>query len=113
MVSARAETERELRERRKELTVVETKLEGREETLDKRVEAFERRETDFNRRDQAVRDREKAMADKEAEHQALIDEARRRLEAVAGLTREEAKRSLIEQMVDAGAARGRQAYPPG
>ncbi len=99
LVSARAETERELRERRRELTAVETKLQGREETLDKRVEAFERRETDLNRRDQTVRNREKAITDKEAEHQALIDEARNRLEAVAGLTREEAKRSLIEEMV--------------
>ncbi len=99
LVSARAETERELRERRRELTAVETKLQGREETLDKRVEAFERRETDLNRRDQTVRNREKAITDKETEHQALIDEARNRLEAVAGLTREEAKRSLIEEMV--------------
>ncbi len=99
LVSARAETERELRERRRELTAVETKLQGREETLDKRVEAFERRETDLNRRDQTVRNREKANTDKETEHQALIDEARNRLEAVAGLTREEAKRSLIEEMV--------------
>ncbi|HXO24035.1 MAG TPA: ribonuclease Y, partial [Streptosporangiaceae bacterium] len=46
-----------------------------------------------------VRNREKAITDKEAEHQALIDEARSRLEAVAGLTREEAKRTLIEEMV--------------
>jgi len=46
-----------------------------------------------------VRNREKAITDKEAEHQALIDEARGRLEAVAGLTREEAKRTLIEEMV--------------
>ena len=54
---------------------------------------------ELNRRDQTVRNREKAITDKEAEHQALIDEARGRLEAVAGLTREEAKRTLIEEMV--------------
>jgi ribonuclease Y len=99
VVGARTETEREVRERRRELTAVETKLLGREETLDKRVEAFERREGDLNRRDQTVRNREKAITDKEAEQQALIDEARNRLEAVAGLTREEAKRSLIDEMV--------------
>ena len=99
MVGARAETERELRERRRELTAVETKLQGREETLDKRVEAFERREADLNRRDETVRNREKAITAMETDHQALIDEARNRLEAVAGLTREEAKRSLIDEMV--------------
>jgi ribonucrease Y len=99
LVDARAEAEREQRERRRELAALETKLESREETFEKRQEAFERREIELNRRDQAVRNREKAITDKEAEHQALIDEARARLEAVAGLTREEAKRTLIDEMV--------------
>jgi len=99
VVGARAEAERELRDRRREFTALETKLEAREETLEKRLEAFERRETDINRRDTSLRTREKAIGDKEAEHQALIDEARSRLEAVAGLTREEAKRTLIDEMV--------------
>ena len=99
VVGARAEAEREQRERRRELAALETKLQTREETFEKRQEAFERREVELNRRDQTVRNREKAITDKEAEHQALIDEARGRLEAVAGLTREEAKRTLIEEMV--------------
>ena len=99
MVGARADAERELRERRRELAALESKLQTREETFEKRQEAFERREVELNRHDQTVRNREKAIGDKEAEHQALIDEARSRLEAVAGLTREEAKRPLIEEMV--------------
>ena len=99
LVGARADAERELRERRRELSALETKLESREETLEKRLESFDRRETDLNRRDQNLRNREKALGDKEAEHQALIDQARGRLEEVAGLTREEAKRTLIDEMV--------------
>jgi ribonuclease Y len=99
LVEARATAERELRDSRRELTAVETKLQNREETLEKRLEAFERREADLNRRDQALRNREKTITDKETERQALIDEARARLEAVAGLTRDEAKRTLIEEMI--------------
>jgi ribonucrease Y len=99
LVGARSEAEREIRERRKELTALETKLESREETLEKRLEAFERREAEFNRRDQSLRSREKSLTDKEAQHQALIDEARAKLEQVAGLTREEAKRALIDEML--------------
>ncbi len=99
VVGARDEAERELRERRRELAVVENKLETREEAFEKRQEAFERRETELNRRDQSVRNREKAIGEKETEKQALIEEARNRLEAVAGLTREEAKRTLIDEMV--------------
>jgi ribonuclease Y len=99
-VDARAEAEREIRELRKDLTALETKLEAREESFDKRIEAFERREADFNKRDQGLRTREKTLTDKEAERQALIDEAHRKLETVAGLTREEAKRSLMDEMLE-------------
>ena len=99
LVEARAAAERESRDSRRELTALERKLQNREETLEKRVEAFERREGDFNRREQTLRNREKAIADKETERQALIDEARLRLEAVAGLTRDEAKRTLIDEMI--------------
>jgi ribonucrease Y len=99
LVEARATAERELRDSRRDLTALESKLQNREETLEKRLEAFERREADLNRRDQALRNREKGIADKEAEHKTLIDEARARLEAVAGLTRDEAKRTLIDEMI--------------
>jgi ribonucrease Y len=99
LVEARAEAEREIRELRKELTSLESKLEAREETFEKRVEAFERREADFNRRDQSLRAREKSLAEKEDERQALVDQARRKLETIAGMTPEEAKRTLIDEMV--------------
>jgi ribonucrease Y len=99
LVETRATAERELRDSRRELTTLESKLQNREETLEKRLEAFERREVDLNRRDQAVRNREKVLTDKETERQALIEEARGRLEAVAGLTRDEAKRTLIDEMI--------------
>jgi ribonuclease Y len=99
MVETRAMAERELRDSRRELNALESKLQNREETLENRLEAFERREADLNRRDQSLRNREKVLTDKEAERQALIEEARGRLEAVAGLTRDEAKRTLIDEMI--------------
>ena len=99
LVEARATAERESRDSRRELNTLESKLQNREETLEKRIEGFERRETDLNRRDQTLRNREKTLTDKEAERQALIDEARARLEAVAGLTRDEAKRTLLDEMI--------------
>ncbi|MGH7865223.1 MAG: ribonuclease Y [Candidatus Binataceae bacterium] len=103
LVAARADAEREARERRREVTALEQKLEQRDANIEKRQEAFERREQDLNRRDQALRTREKSVGDREAERQQLIDEARAKLEAVAGLTREEARRNVIEEI--AGQAR--------
>ncbi len=99
LVSARAQAEKEIRERRQELTVLESKLETREESFEKRVEMFERREVEFNRREQGLRARETSLTEKEQQRQALIDEAKRKLEQVAGLTHEEAKRALVEEIV--------------
>ena len=103
VVGAKADAEREMRDRRREIAAIEQKLEAREETFEKRQEAFERREADLNRRDQSLRAREKGLTDKEEVLQGHIDEARTKLEAVAGLTREEAKRSLMDEMI--GSAR--------
>jgi ribonucrease Y len=99
VVGAKADAEREMRDRRREIAAIEQKLEAREETFEKRQEAFERREADLNRRDQSLRSREKNLTDKEEVLQGHIDEARTKLEAVAGLTREEAKRSLMDEMI--------------
>ncbi|HLH77230.1 MAG TPA: ribonuclease Y [Candidatus Binataceae bacterium] len=99
LVESRAQVEEELRERRAALSAVETKLVAREEIFEKRVESFEHREAEFNRREQSLRAREKNLTEKEAEQQALVEQARRQLEFVAGLTREEARRSIVEEMV--------------
>jgi ribonucrease Y len=100
VVQARAEADREIRELRKDLVTLENKLEQREQTFERRIEAFERREGELNRREQGLRGREKSLSEKEAERQALVDEARRKLESIAGLTRDEAKRALMDAMLD-------------
>ncbi|MGD0074323.1 MAG: ribonuclease Y, partial [Candidatus Binataceae bacterium] len=103
LVNARAQAEEKIRERRQELAGLESKLETREESFEKRIEMFERREAEFNRREQSLRSRETNLTEKEQQRQTLIEEARRKLEEVAGLTHEEAKRALTDEMV--GAAR--------
>lgn len=100
ILQAKMDFEKELRETRRELQALEKRLIGREETLDKRVEAIERRESELGKREASLNAREKSTEEKAAESTRLTDEARRHLERVAGLTREEAKRDLVEQMVE-------------
>ena len=100
VLKERAELEKEVRETRRELQNQEKRLFSKEEAIDKRVESFDKRENDLARREQSLKTREKNIEDKNLEYDRQIDEARRRLEQVAGLTREEAKRSLIDQMVE-------------
>lgn len=100
ILKEKAEFETELRETRRELQNQEKRLIGKEEGLDKRIEAADKRDSEFARREQSLKAREKDNETKAAECDRQVDEARRLLEQVAGLTREEAKRSLIEQMTD-------------
>ncbi len=100
ILQAKLDFEKEGRETRRELQVLEKRLINKEESLDKRIETAEKREAELGRREVAVKLKEKGVEDKEGECDRLVNEARRQLEQVAGLTREEAKKSLIDQMLE-------------
>jgi ribonuclease Y len=100
VLKERAEFEKEVRDTRRELQNLEKRLIGREEGIDKRVESIDKREAELGRREQSLKAREKNIEDKATECDRQMDEAKRQIEQVAGLTREEAKRSLIDQMVE-------------
>lgn len=100
ILQAKMDFEKEVRETRREMQALEKRLINKEETLDKRIESVERRETELGRREGSVKAREKSVEEKTAECDRQSDEAKRQLEHVAGMTREEAKRNLIDQMVE-------------
>ncbi len=100
ILKSRVEFEKEVRETRREVQELERKLFRAEESLDKRIDKVERRGEELEKLEASVRGREKALEGKEAECKRLIDDARRQLEQVAGMSREEARGNLIEQMVE-------------
>ena len=100
ILKEKGDFEKEVREARRELQNQEKRLIGKEEGIDKRIDSVDKRESELTRRDQSLKSREKNIEEKAAEYDRQIDEARRQLEQVAGMTREEAKKSLIDQMVD-------------
>lgn len=100
VLKERGEFEKEVRETRRELQTQEKRIIGKEEAIDKRIESVDKRESDLTRREQSLKSREKNLDEKAVEYDRQIDQARRQLEQVAGMTRDEAKKSLIDQMVD-------------
>jgi len=100
VLKEKGEFEREVRETRRELQNHEKRLINKEEGIDKRLEAVEKRDSELARRESALKSREKSIEEKAAECDRQVDEARKQLEQVAGMTREEAKKSLIDQMVE-------------
>lgn len=100
VLQAKTESEKEVRERRRELQQLEKRQQGREEGLEKRAEILESRETDLARREQGLKGKEETLQQKEREYSRLVEETRKQLEQVAALTRDEAKRMLMDQMVE-------------
>jgi ribonuclease Y len=95
---ARAELEQEIKERQKEVQGLERRLSQKEEQVTRRLDQFDRRDRDYHAREEGLRGREQALKDAEAKQQAMVDEQRRQLERIAGLTAEEAKQRLLAQM---------------
>ena len=100
LIKEKMDFEKEVRETRREIQTFEKRLVSKEEALDKRVDSVEKRDSDLGRREAAIKSREKSIEDKSVECDRQVDEARKQLEQVAGMTREEAKRNLIDQMVE-------------
>ena len=100
IVQAKIDFEKEMRETRREIQALEKRVVGKEESLDKRIESIERRDGELGKREASINARQKTVEEKQAECDRQMDEARRQVERVAGMTREEAKKSLIDQMIE-------------
>jgi ribonucrease Y len=95
LLQMRSDFDKQAQQRRDEIKVVERRLQQKEENLDKKTTQVENRTAEVEKRDRALNDREKQVEARESELDALIEEQRHRLEQVAGLTIDEAKRELI------------------
>jgi ribonuclease Y len=100
VIQAREEFEQEVREQRREILQSEKRVAGREEAIDRRTEQIDRRDTESKKREQATKDREQAVTARQSELEQLVEGTRHQLEQTAGLTREEARKQLIQAMVD-------------
>lgn len=92
------EFERETKERRKELQALEKRVQTKEENLDKKFESIDRKEVEFQKREKNITAQEKKLVDAEAEVAKIVVEQKNKLESIAGVTAEEAKRQLLETM---------------
>jgi ribonuclease Y len=97
-LKARTTVEAEARERERAFQQVEQRVLSKEEGLARKLDQVERRLTEVGTKDRELVGREKTIAEKESRLAVALDEQRRKLEAIASLTAEEAKRQLLAQM---------------
>jgi ribonuclease Y len=98
VLKARAEFETEVRRREREIQQVEQRILTRDEQLARKLEDTERRHAEFTNRERGLAERDRALGEKEGRLAHALEEQRRKLESIAGLTAEEAKRQLVAQM---------------
>lgn len=87
----RSDAEKESRERRNEIQRLERRLIQREESLDKKVDSLQKKEDAMNERVAEIDARE-------AEVQELHEKRREELERISGLSSEEAKKILLDEV---------------
>ncbi|RLC32250.1 MAG: ribonuclease Y, partial [Deltaproteobacteria bacterium] len=88
----------ETAEARKELKKQEQRLISKEENLDRKYDQLEKREQELSKRERNFRKREESLAEKEKECDRLLEEQKRQLEVVSGLTAAQAKEILLRSM---------------
>ena len=94
----KSEFDTETRDTRAEQKKRETRLIQKEENFDNKIEQLERRDREFLRRERHLTKREGKLERKELEYNELLEEQKRQLERISGLTVDQAKELLIRAM---------------
>ena len=94
----KSEFDTETSETRAELKKRESRLMQKEENLDHKIEQLERRDREFVRKERHFHKREGKLERKELEYDELLEEQKRQLEKISGLTVDQAKELLIRAM---------------
>jgi len=97
-IELRAKLDAETREERKEINAHEKRILAREETLDKRAETLEQKSSELSNRAAKLDEREKQLEEDRAKLSEALDQQARRLEEVSGMTADEARKELLNQL---------------
>jgi ribonuclease Y len=92
-INALREGEQELKQRRREVSNQEERLQKRQEALERRIEPLERRERQVSAQESRLKEREDELEE-------LQRRRTEELQAVSQLTREEAKKLLLQSVED-------------
>ncbi|AAC66875.1 ribonuclease Y [Borreliella burgdorferi] len=91
MLKEKNQQDRDIRDRKNEIVNLEKRLLQREETLDKRISALDKQQSRVDFKIKEFEQKEKVIREKEAD---LV----KRLENISGLTREDARKIVIEKV---------------
>ena len=95
---AKAEFEKESVDKRRDLQALEKRVQQKEENLDKKVNLFDQREIEFSKKEQGLAAKEQLVVQKAEKIDQLVEEQKKQLEKISGMTAAEAKALLVESI---------------
>ena len=98
LLKSKTEFEKESRDRRTDLDGLERRIRSKEENLDKRMDNLAQKESGLENREKGLTLKESQVSEKHAKLDTMIEEQRKNLEKLAGITSEEAKGLLVQSM---------------
>ena len=98
VLKIKSEFDKESRDRKLELDNLEKKIRSKEENLDKRIDQLAQREASGEIREKSLVSREAAFSKKQENLDRMFEEQRQKLEKIAGISSEEAKNYLMQDM---------------
>ena len=92
------ETEKELKDRKSEVKELEDRLQQRENSIDRRDQLLQDRENLLSEKENSLVQRQKDIQKLEEKTEDVLKEQLEKLEKISGLTKEEAKKSIMKQV---------------
>ena len=97
VVRAREEFEKSTKSRRKELQDIEDRLTFREENMDKKAALLEKKDQTLAQKQEELQQRDEALRQRKQEADRRYAEAEQRLQKLAGMTHDEARRDIQQR----------------
>ncbi len=94
------EFEVEAQQRKSKMQEAEKELKKREDTVEHKKEQLSKKEAQLSSVENDVAKREKVLADKTKDIDKLVAEQEKKLEQLAGISKEDAKQQLIDKMIN-------------
>jgi ribonuclease Y len=98
LLKLKADFDRETKDTKNDLDVLEKRIRSKEENLDKRIDSLAQKETNIEGREKSLINKEAAIEEKHHKLDILLEEQKEKLQKIAGISSEEAKNILIQSM---------------
>jgi ribonucrease Y len=98
LLKAKTEFEKDTRDRKGEIDALERRLRSKEENIDRRTDLLSQKETTIDNREKGILQKEAQLNEKHEHADRMIEEQQKKLEQIAGITSEEAKKYLIQSL---------------